>query len=192
MHLAPSFAENPIKFQDIPFKESAKKAALNGSVLVVSNVEDQKLANRATQSLDFKILGVHTKSCKFALRKLSQYENFSKYVGIIDKSHYSDKKKLVSFYLSSPILPIDMWLRFKIPRIKKIGVYPFKFEQGFLKGLVGKIHVSQRHKSKKCYFYSEAHWKGPDTGFASFLMEFFSTTLSRMAMSTLIRISKVY
>ncbi len=148
----------------------------------VTNVSDK------LQKLNFQISGLHPKDCRFALRKLSQYERFSDELDFVKKSSYDEADGRIRLLLSSSLLPYNMILHFKIPRIKKPGLYHFEFDDGFLLGLKGEIHVSEHEK--RCLFYGSAAWKGPDTGINSLVFEFFSSTLGRLAIENLFRFSK--
>jgi hypothetical protein len=182
--------------KNIPLKSDIKDHILKGKIYANSEVETVVLAKSKTgktlkrQSLNFKTSGLHKKGCRFALKKLSKYENFKNYLDFVSESHYDDKRKRVFFKLSSVILPFDMNLDFILPRITKKGVYPFSFDKGFLFGLKGVIHVSE-HK-KRCLFYTEAKWEGPKTRIPDLVFEFFSTTISKIAMKRLFRMSSTY
>jgi hypothetical protein len=170
--------------------ESAWKKVLKNEIYVSSNVEDYEYFNQKFQKLSFKIAGLHPKSCRFALRKLSHYESYSKHLGFIKHSSYDEKSKRVNFLLSSNLLPYDMGLNFSIPRIKKAGTYPFFFDQGFLTGLKGSI-IAIEYK-KRCLFYTQAKWNGPHSGIPNTIFEFFSKALAGLSMENLFRISSTY
>lgn len=176
-----------INFEKIPYKKSVKDSILAGDVFSESKVNDFEKENKKFQNLNFSIAGLHKKSCSYALKTLSQYEKFNKYVSFVEESYYDEPKQEISFRLSHLLLPYDMMLIFKLPRITTPGTYPFSFELGFLKGLQGKIHVINHHN--RCLFYSEAHWTGPDTGLNSLIFEVFSQALTKLSMETLFRIS---
>lgn len=178
---------SPLNFEKIPYKKSVKDSILDGNVFSESKVTDFEEQNKKMQSLNFSIAGLHKKSCNYALKTLSQYERYNKFLSFVEESSYDDKIGEITFRLSHVLLPYDMMLIFKLPRIKEVGVYPFAFEIGFLKGLNGNIHVIN-HKNR-CLFYSEASWKGPDTGVNAYIFEMFSQALSKLSMETLFRIS---
>ncbi len=146
-----------------------------------------KTSMQKVQSLDFKLAGVHKRSCRYALKKISLYEKYKDYMGFIKNSTYDEKTSRIYLKISHVILPIDMVLYFIIPRIKKPGAYPFVFDKGFLKDLKGKIHVSPL--GNECFFYVTANWEGPDTGFSNSLFEFFSKGIAVLAIENLFRVS---
>lgn len=173
----------------IPLKESVKKSALSGEVFSESKVKSfENARGEKEQSLNFTILGLHPKSCQFALKKLSRYENFHRYIDFVKHSEYDDELGHINFLLSHTLLPYNMRLIFRFPRITQTGVYPFLFEIGILKGLKGTVHVIDHHN--RCLFYTNAHWTGPHTGFPNLIFEFFSQVLSKRSMEILFRISK--
>jgi len=182
--------------KNLPLKKEIKTYISKGEIYANSEVETVVLAKSPGgkvlkgQSLEFKTSGLHTRPCRFALKKLSKYENFKNYLDFVTESHYQDDKKRVNFRLSSKLLPFDMTLDFVLPRITKQGAYPFFFDKGFLTGLQGVIHVSEY--KNRCLFYTEANWKGPETKIPDLIFEFFSVTLSKIAMKNLFRISRTY
>ncbi|WP_372653774.1 hypothetical protein [Halobacteriovorax sp.] len=170
--------------------ESVWKKILSGDIYTKSEVKDFKLLKQKKQKLDFFIAGLHKKSCSFALRKLSHYESYKDHIGFIKRSSYDDKNGRVDFLLSSALLPYNMTLNFKIPRLKKVGSYPFIFDKGFLKNLTGTI-TAINYKNR-CLFYTTAHWEGADTGIPNSILGFFSKAMSQLAMENLFRISSTY
>lgn len=179
-----------VGFDQLPLSKKIKKMIEKEYVYVHSVVDDKEIQKKSIQSLAFIVSGLHTKTCRFALRKLSLYENYSQYMNFISKSSYNQKTKRVRFHLSSSVLPKDMILDFKLDRIKKIGRYNFSFDRGFLKGLKGEIHITEHQK--RCLFFTRANWSGPDTGYPNIVFEFFTSTLGKLVMENLFRISKTY
>lgn len=176
-----------ISFEKIPYKKSVKQSILAGDVFSESNVNSFTENNQKMQSLNFSIAGLHKKNCNYALKTLSNYEDFSKYIDFIKVSKYNEQTQQLDFILSHLLLPYDMRLMFKLPRVNKIGTYPFMFEIGILNGLKGNIHVMEYQN--RCLFYSTANWRGPDTGFSNLIFELFSQALSKISMEVLFRIS---
>ena len=164
------------------------KEIQEGHIHAKSTVKN--LENDKKQSLNFVIIGLHKKSCEFALQKLSLYENFQNYMGMVEKSSYDNKSQYVNLLLSHSLLPFRMTLKFKLPRIKSEGKYPFYFDNGFLKGLQGIINVSSY--KKRCLFRTEANWKGKHSGFSPTFFEFFSSAAAKHSMEVLFRISSTY
>ena len=179
---------NLVGFSTLPFKATTIDHIEKG--VIVTNTQVQGLQNKKKQKLDFKMAGLHKKSCVFALRKLSHYESYQRHLGFVKSGRYDEIKGRVDFYLSSSILPFSMRLNFKIPRITTSGVYPFTFDRGFLKGLKGGIHAAP-HK-KRCLFFIQAHWQGKHSGINDTMFEFFTNVLTKMAMENLFRISSIY
>ena len=179
-----------LTLQTLPYSPKLIKKISEGSIYAHSKVKTLKEKNIKKQELKFSVTGLHEKSCRFALRKLSQYEVYKNHIGFIKESRYLEKRGRVDFLLSSMLLPYDMRLNFKIPRITTVGTYPFFFDQGFLKNLRGFIRVSK--SNKRCLFHTTAHWKGPHSGISNSIFEFFSSVLSELAMKNLFRISRTY
>ncbi len=179
-----AYATEPIEIMNTPLSSSIQKNLIKN--IIFSKTEVESLPNNQ-QKLDFNLAGLHLKSCKISLSTLSQYENYEKYLELVKKSYYDEKTQTLKFFLQAYILPFKMILEFKLPRINKPGLYHFQFLKGFLKGLKGKIHVSQY--KNRCFFYSTAKWKGPDSGIFDFIFEFFASTLAKMSMEKLFIIS---
>ena len=183
-------SSEPIGLYDLPFKTNSIHHIEKGIIVTNTDVQGQKIQGIKKQKLEFKIAGLHKKSCSFALRKLSYYERYHQYLDFVKKSNYDQKQGRIDFYISASILPFSMRLNFKIPRITKPGVYPFTFDRGFLKGLKGNIHVSTY--KNKCLFFTNAHWQGKHSGINNSLFEFFTNVLTKAAMENLFRISSIY
>lgn len=189
-----SFAKNDattrnlITFETLPLEKKLKEKVFNGTHIVKSEVETSK--DGLTQTFDFSISGRHKRSCRFAIRKLKQYEKFKDYIGIVKKSDYDEKTKELYILMDPPILSGDLILNFKIERIKKSGVFPFKFEKGFLTGLTGEIHVSEHRR--KCLFHIESRWKGNKTKYHDRIISTFALVASKLAMDRLFKVSSTY
>lgn len=175
----------------LPYKKKLKEKIFKGEIFSESKVKSLVLVqNQKTdeiQELNFSIAGFHQKSCDYALKKLSLYESYSKFLDFVKKSQYDEEKQEINFLLSHVLLPYDMRLIFKLPRITKEGTFPFSFELGILKDLKGTIYVEQINN--RCLFYSKADWSGPHTQIPNTIFEFFSQTLAKMTMERLFRIS---
>ncbi len=154
-----------------------------GHILAYSTVESKN----ERQSLDYKIYGLHPKSCSFALTKISRYERYSEFIDFVKKSRYDEKSQMVFFEFSSILLPFDMLLSFKLPRIDRPGTYQFSFDKGFLRGLVGSIDV--RQENEQCFFHGSAKWNGPDSAIPDTVFELFSKNLGKAAMERIFRFS---
>ena len=176
-----------ITFNKTTLDSGQKKRVLKGKTFAHSIAN--KFDGGKQQNFNFKIAALHPKSCNVALRKLSRYETFKNYIAFVTNSHYDELTQMVYFRLESSLLPFNMVLRFKLERIKKPGVYQFSFGYGFLKGLKGEIHVSE--KDKRCFFYTKAKWTGPYTKIPSLLLEFFTEALSKIVVDKLFLISRV-
>jgi hypothetical protein len=166
------------------------KRVKKDQIISVAKVSDKKIDNMAYQTLSVYGAGFHPRSCLFALRKLSLYENYKDYVGIIKESYYDDTTGRVKFFIKSSLLPFSMRMNFKLPRITKAGLYPFTFDKGFLKDLKGHIHVFEQ--GKRCLLIITTDFEGPETGINNTILEFFSQAVVKLALENLIRISKTY
>ena len=172
----------------LPYKKNVKEKILEGTVFSESKVES---TTSAGQSLKFSIAGLHPKSCSYALKKLSLYENYNQFLDFVKESKYSPEKKEINFLLSHVLMPYDMRLVFKLDRIVAPGVYPFRFDDGILKDLTGNIHVIKHtdKASERCLFYTTAQWSGPHTRIPNFILETFSQALAKHSMERLFRLS---
>ena len=181
------------KISDLPFTEITKKKIRSGEIIVQSTVTSVtgRGANKVTtQKLFFQSAALHSKTCSFALRKLSRYENYKNYIDYLKDSSYDEKEGRINMIITANFLPIGFLLNFKIPRITKPGIYPFIFDKGFLKDLKGEIHVFE--EDMRCLIYGKAEWEGPYSGFSDMTFEFFCKTLAQVAIQTLLRISTTY
>jgi len=179
-----------LTFEEIPLKKSVRQSIKDGNIEAESIVLDSTdHSQKKLQELKFQILGLHPKKCSYALSTLSDYENYKNYVDFIKRSEYDENNQMLDFGLSHILLPYDMQLTFKLPRIQKTGQYPFSFDVGFLTGLKGNIHVIDY--KDKCLFFTNAQWKGPHSGIPRSIFEFFSQGLSKLSMEILFRISRV-
>lgn len=175
----------------LPYKKNLKEKIFAGEIFSESKVKSLVLVQgpktEEIQELHFSIAGFHQKSCEYALKKLSLYENYSKFLDFVKQSQYDEKKQEINFLLSHTLLPYDMRLIFNLPRITKEGTYPFSFDQGILKDLKGTIYVEKI--DNRCLFYSVADWSGKNTKIPNVVFEFFSQTLAKMTMERLFRLS---
>ena len=175
----------------LPYKKKLKEKILGGEIFSESKVKSSTLVENGVmseiQELHFTIAGLHPKSCEYALKKLSLYENYSSFLDFVKESRYDEATQGINFLLSHPLLPYEMRLIFKLPRIEKPGVYPFTFDIGILKNLKGNIYAIEHNK--RCLFYTKADWEGAHTNFPNIVFELFSQTLSKLTMERLFRIS---
>lgn len=180
-----ALSSQELKLENLPFKKNIREKILAGQIFSETRVRN--LNKNTEQSLSFQIAGLHPKSCSYALRTLSLYEEYSHFLSFVKESKYDEQKKEINFLLSHTLMPYDMQLIFTLPRITSPGTYPFSFEIGLLKNLHGKIHVL--NADNRCLFYSTAEWRGPTTGFNPFVFELFAKTLADLSMEILFRIS---
>ena len=127
----------PVSEELKPFysvSEGQLEDLLKGEVISTSKVDSP--TDKEQQMMLF-VSGIHPRNCTRAMRKLSLYENYHNYMDFIKSSKYDEKSQKFSFTVDHALLPFPMVVGFKIPRITKAGVYPFTFEDGFLKGLHG-------------------------------------------------------
>ena len=189
MHSPPKKTKT-VTLSTLPYPQKLVAKISKGTIISKSDVKTLKEKRGKKQELKFSVTGLHEKSCRFALRKLSQYEAYKNHIGFIKESRYLETRGRVDFLLSSLLLPYDMRLNFKIPRIQSPGTYPFFFDQGFLKNLKGLIQVAQ--SKNRCLFHTTASWVGPHSGINDTIFAFFSKALSELAMKNLFRISKTF
>ncbi len=172
----------------ISMSSNIEKKILRGKIFVHSNVTDFKVDKKRKQKLDYTLAGLHKKSCSFALTKLSRYEEYKNYLSAVKDSKYDEKKQRIFLHLKSDLLNIGFILNFKLPRITKEGTYPFLFDRGFLKGLTGNITVYEHYN--RCFLHIKADWEGPHSSYPNLILEMFSSTIGRIAMSRLFQISQ--
>jgi hypothetical protein len=139
------------------------------------------------QHLFLFVSGIHPRSCVKAMRKLSLYENYHRYMDFIKTSQYDDKSQRFSFTIDHALLPFAMAVRFKIPRIAKEGLYPFTFEDGFLKDL--KATVIVQNLGQHCLMGLKADWRGPNTKIPNIIFGSFVQTVGKLGLEHLIRVS---
>ena len=180
-----SLFSQELTLEKLPYKKNIKEKILAGEIFSESTVTS--FNSNKEQKLAFSIAGLHPKSCTYALKTLSLYEEYSQFLSFVKSSSYSDSNNEIDFLLAHAFLPYQMRLIFKLPRITKVGTYPYSFEIGILKNLTGNIYVSDR--GKQCLFYTTANWSGPHTGFNNTIFEFFSRALAKLSMESLFRIS---
>lgn len=147
-----------------------------------------KTIDAKRQQLLLNVAGLHPKKCGIALSKISQFENYKTYSDIIKLSEYVEKTQMIKLGLDHLLMPFPMLLHFKIQRIDHIGNFPFIFQSGFLKGLRGSIRVGE-HK-KKCLFFVQAFWVGPDSKIPDKAFSFFTTVLGEKFMERLFQVSR--
>ncbi len=157
---------------------------LKGEVISESSVTSPK---DKMQSLTLFVAGMHPRKCERAMRKLSLYENYHQYMDFIKKSLYDDSTQKFSFLVEHTLLPFSMIVKFKIPRIKKEGHYPFIFEDGFLKDLKGTVIV--KDFKNLCLLGLKADWTGPETVIPNLVFETFLETVGELGLEHLIRVS---
>ncbi len=166
-----------------------------GNFVVQSDVASAKTDKTNRQSLDFYTAGLHPRACVFAMRKLSRYELYTQWLDFVKEASYNEDTQRVRFLLNHALLPFKMQIDFKLPRIKGAGTYHYSFDRGFVAGLSGDIQLiedaSVPEKDRRCLFYATAKWEGPHTGIPNSVFEVFSTTLTRVAMEKLFRLSSV-
>ena len=178
------------KLNKLAHSQSIARRVKKGEIVSVAKVESSIIDKMPIQTLKLYGAGLHPKSCRFAMRKLSLYENYHQYVGVIKKSSYNDASQRITFNIDSSLLPFSMIMDFKMARITGKGVYPFTFDKGFLKGLKGQIYIFEEKKT--CLLLVKADFQGPETPINNTILEFFSQAIIKLALENLIRISKTY
>ena len=141
-----------------------------------------------TQSLGLSVFGLHRLPCAPVWGKLSLYENYKKYLDLVDQSTYNEKTQELFLLVDHTLLPFSMSLHFKLPRIRGPGKYPFTFTSGFLKGLLGTIEV--RERQGRCLLIGRANWEGSKTKIPDGVFELFTKTLLKLAAQKLFIISR--
>lgn len=179
----------PISLKRAVSKQSIRKKIENDLIYISTNIKTIKKNEHKNQKMTFRAAALHPQSCSRALKKIARYETYQKSLTAVKTSRYDDKTERIHFVLQAPFLPRQFILNFKFSRMTKPGVYPFTFEWGFLKGLLGEVHASD-HKGR-CFLYAKADWLGPHSGFPDPFFEFFTTTLTRISFKSIIRMSRI-
>jgi hypothetical protein len=176
---------------ELPISSKTLQRILNKHYIysncTVDSFKDSSGKNK--QKLKFNIIGLHPNSCKRSLKILGQYEQFSQFLSFVKTSSYSEKTQEIDLGVQHGLFPIPLRVKFKLPRIKKIGRYPYHFPNGFLPDLRGHINVIDYRNS--CLYWTDAHWEGADTGFPDTILGIFTQTVSRIGMEKLFRVSKL-
>ncbi len=178
------FAESNPLYQ-LNYSENILKRVEKGELISSSEVNFNNKEN--IQSLSVYGLGLHKRTCRNAMRKISVYENFPNYLSIINQSTYDEKGKVINFKISPPILSNDIDVHIKIDRIKDKGSYPFQFVSGFFKELKGNIELTEFNN--RCLFHVNASWSGPYSDIPSPILKIFLEAIVKMGLENLFRIS---
>lgn len=168
----------------IPISPTMMRKLKRNVVIADSDVQ----TSGGKQSLHMQVVGLHPKACSFALPKLAMYEYYYQFLDLVKKSVYNDQTQHLYLKVNHDLLPFPMVLYFKVPRINRPGHYQFSFDRGFMKGLIGKIHI--RQEGKRCLMMTRADWEGPVSKIPDSVFQVFTTTLSRLTAETLFRISR--
>ncbi len=168
----------------ITLTDSQKKLFSSGDILSTATVTSP---TEKTQSLKLFVAGVHPRNCVRAMRKISLYESYDKFIDFIKESKYDPQSTQLSLTIDHTLLPYTMIMSFKLQRITGVGEYKFMFEHGFLKDLQGTIGV--QNLDKFCVLTLKADWNGPDSHLPNIALEIFAQTLSKLGLEHLIRLS---
>lgn len=182
-----------ILLQSIPWchafiKQSEIKKEILGTLRNNKPFSNSKVDSFERKKMDYQSLKLegaafHQKSCKDVFKVLGKYENYKNFISFIKKSNYDTRNQRVFFLLSHFLLPFDMVMDFKIPRITKEGSYTFIFDQGFLKNLKGEVYVKDtKNHQYKCFISIDINWVGPDSPFPDFIFQYFSRVLLKKSI----------
>ncbi len=167
------------------FSEGQIEDMLKGEVISFGKVESPK---EKEQKMTLFVSAVHPRNCFKAMRKLSLYENYHNYMDFIKTSQYDEDSQKFSFIVDHTLLPFAMRVKFKIPRIKQEGFYPFVFEDGFLRDLKGTVIV--QHVGNFCILGLKADWQGPESKIPNLIFGTFVQTVGKLGLEHLIRVSQ--
>ena len=156
-----------------------------GNIIAWAEVQSKN----GQQSLDYYAAGLHPRSCRKALFKISQYESYSEFISFITHSRYDKKQGKIYLRFDHTLLPFPLTLHFVIPRITSPGRYDFSFDTGILQGLLGKIQVSPH--GERCLMELTSTWRGKPTGINDLVLEIFSVTLGKLGVKKIFRISSI-
>lgn len=187
VNLSPGFSST-VSSELKPFfspSEGQIEDLLKGEVISTGKVHSP---TDKEQQMSLFVSGIHPRNCTRAMRKLSLYENYHNYMDFIKSSSYNEKTQKFTFTIAHALLPYDMVVGFKIPRITKEGYYPFTFEDGFLKDLKGTVIVQE--VGKYCLLGLKADWRGPETTIPNIVFSNFIQTVGELGLEHLIRVSQ--
>jgi hypothetical protein len=154
---------------------------------IISWASAQTLEEKKQQTLKVKVVGLHPRTCRRGLKKISRYEDYKTHMSFLKESKYDEIKQEVYFVIDHLLLPFPMILTFKLPRIHGPSDTPFSFDRGIFIGLNGVIHVQEI--GARCLYSMDIDWTGPSTGLAAPIIEAFAQTLTKIGLEHLIRIS---
>ncbi len=186
VRLSPGFGDS-IARELAPFSSLSRghlEELLKGEVVSQGKVSSP---SEKEQEMFLFVAGVHPRNCTRAMRKLSLYENYHNYLDFIKTSQYDEKTQRFAFVIDHTLMPYPMSVRFKIPRIKGPGRYPFIFEDGFLKDLRGTVVVHEL--GKFCLMGLKTDWRGPNTKIPDVIFSTFIQTVGKLGLEHLIRVS---
>ena len=179
--LPPSWA----KLQ-LPFKESTIKRLRKGDTYAKASLS--KTDKKGEKKFSFAAAGWHQRNCATALPRLAQYERYNHYLPFVAESTYQEASQIIDLVFKVWIIPFTLELRFKLPRISKVGSYPFVFEEGFLPDLHGAVNVQD--VDDRCLILITANWQGPDPEINAFLFEMFAQTAGTIGMEKMLRATR--
>lgn len=165
-----------------PISKTQQKDLNNFEILADANVNTQK---KDLQTFDMKVMALHKRKCRKALRVISMLENYKEWISFIIRSDYNQKSKLFTLKADHPVLPTPMIIHIIVDRPKKQGRYNFSFPTGMFTGLAGYFEIKEFNN--QCHFYATSHWKGKKTKIPDFIIEIFAETLSKIGGQMLMR-----
>lgn len=171
--------------KDWTLSENQWESLTNGDVVA----DAEASTSHHLQKMSYKVAGIHSRVCRVALRKISQYESYSSFMSFVKKSHYDENKKMIELLLDHSLMPYSMILRFQIPRIQNVGRYPYQFNEGIFVGLAGEIIVEDIQG--RCLLMMKGSWQGAPTNISSGILEIFTQTVIQLGLENLIRISRL-
>ena len=169
-----------------PLNKRMWKDLRRGTILSLSQVKTKKKRQR----LNYYAAGLHPRPCHLALRKLSRYEHYQNFISFIHSSQYDAKTQEMKILLKHRLLPFPLSMHISLSRITSPGRYPFRLLSGMLKGMEGKIQVSH-YNQNQCFIELSGIWEGAVTKFGDTVFEIFTTTLGKLGMKKLFRISRI-
>ena len=176
-----------------PYSDAILSSLREGKMLVKSKVSShqEKGPNNTVlkkQIFDFEMLAYHPRACRLALRKISMYESYKDFISFVAVSDYDVKSQKWSVTVDHTLFYGKMYLALTFPRVKEAGIYPFVFlENSSMPGMTGRFILNDYKGG--CLVDLKSHYDGPTTTFPDTIFQIITSTLGRLGMEKLIRIS---
>jgi hypothetical protein len=172
LHFWPAIQDNQIS----SLKESHE-------IIVESKAES--LDDGKNQTFTMRALGLHPQKCHKVLKKLSRFEDYHQWLDFLSDISYYEKQDRLTFKANHLLLPFPMTVTIITKRPTTVGEYPFYFPNGIFTGLKGAVQIYQLPEG--CALFAQSFWSGKHTQINNFVIEVFTSTLTKIGAKILIR-----